>query len=72
MKKNKKTKYLIDIELSGLIAVEAESKEDAIEIAERIGTDDLKDSLLNGKARLVEVLKPEKEAEFKCFSESDI
>ncbi len=72
MKKSKKTKYLIDVELSGLIAVEAESKEDAIDIAERIGTDDLKDSLLNGKARFVEELKPNKEAEFKCFSESDI
>ena len=65
-------KYLIDIELSGLIAIEAESKEDAIDIAERIGTDDLKDALLNGRARFVEVLEPGKEADFKCFSELDI
>ena len=65
-------KYLIDIELSGLIAVEAESKEDAIDIAERIGTDDLKDALLNGKARFVEELKPDNVADVKCFSESDI
>lgn len=65
-------KYLIDIELCGLIAVEANSKEDAISIAERIGTDDLKDSLLNGKARFVGELKPAAEADFKCFSELDI
>lgn len=65
-------KYLIDIELSGLIAVEADSQEDAIEIAEQIGTDKLKDSLLNARARLVKELKPAEGGEITCFSESDI
>ena len=65
-------KYLIDIELSGLIAVEADSKDDALDIAELIGTDELKDSLLNTKARFVQELGPKEEKDFSCFSESDL
>ena len=65
-------KYLIDIELSGLIAVEADSKDDAFNIAEQIGTDELKDSLLNTKVRFVQELGPKEEKDLSFFSDSDI
>lgn len=65
-------KYLIDIELSGLIAVEADSKDDALNIAEQIGTDELKDSLSNTKARFVQELSTKEEKDFSCFSDSNL
>ncbi|HEX2897143.1 MAG TPA: hypothetical protein VHP63_03735 [candidate division Zixibacteria bacterium] len=64
-------KYLIDIELNGLIAVEAKSEVDAIEIANLLSTDKLKDSLLDYKVRIVNEIDFESAGNVAIFSESD-
>jgi len=65
-------KYLIDIELNGLIAIEAETEEDAIHVAENLSTDKLKDSLLDYKVRIVNEIGFESAGNVAVFTESDI
>lgn len=46
-------KYFVDIEISGLICVDAETEDDALEIADQLSTDNIKDLLTNYKTNIV-------------------
>ena len=65
-------KYLIDVELKGLVAVEAETEIDAIKIVELLSTAKLKESLLDYNVRFVPALKFKGATDVVLFTKTDI
>ena len=63
--------YLVDIELSGAIAVDAAGEHEAESIADSIGLDQLGDFLLNSKARVLNILDTSEISHQRVFSGSD-
>lgn len=64
-------KYLIDVEIKGLMAVEAKTERDAIKIAQSINTDKLKKSLLDYDIRFFPTLKSKGPTDVVVFTKAD-
>jgi len=65
-------KYDVDIELIGKICIEANDEQSALDIANSISTDDLKDFLYDSKAEIIREIKDVKDLPDRIFSTSDI
>ena len=64
--------YLVDVELSGAIAVDATDESEAESIADSIGLDQLGDFLLDSKARVLEIMDTLDTPDQRVFSRSDL